>query len=83
MDEFLKQLIENSIEIPKERRNKILQMMEWNIRKSIRTCKHDIMTVLIEEANKNSTIYEAVVLINQIYENEDEEKTNRSLGTER
>lgn len=77
MDEFLKELIESSTEISLEKRNQILQLIDWNIRKSVRSCKHDIMTKLIEAANKNSTIYEAVVKINKLYENEEtEKKTN-------
>ena len=77
MDEFLKQLIESSTEISLEKRNQILQLIDWNIRKSVRSCKHDIMTKLIEQANNNSTIYDAVVQINKLYEDEEaEKKTN-------
>lgn len=82
MDEFLKQLIENSFELSKEKRNQILQLIEWDLRKTVRKSKHDIMTLLINEASKNATIYDAVVKINQLYENEENEKTNGSLGTE-
>jgi hypothetical protein len=77
MDEFLKQLIESSTEISLEKRTQILQLIDWNIRKSIRSCKHDIMAKLIDQANKNSTIYDAVVQINKLYEDEEtEKKTN-------
>ena len=82
MDEFLKELIESSTEIPKEKRIQIQQLIEFKIRKSVRKCKNDIMTLLIDQANKNATIYEAVVLINQLYENEENEKTNGGLGSE-
>jgi hypothetical protein len=41
------------------------------------------MAILVEYANKNLSIYDAVVKINQLYQDEKtEEKTNGSLGSE-
>ena len=83
MDEFLESLIQNLTDIPKEKRKEIQQLFEWNIKKEIRNCKRDIMTILVEHANKNLSIYDAVVKIDQLYQDEKtEEKTNGSLGSE-
>jgi endonuclease III-like uncharacterized protein len=83
MDDFLELLIDNLTDIPKEKRKEIKRLLESNIKREIRNCKRDIMAVLVEHANKNLSIYDSVVKINQLYEDEKtEEKTNGSLGSE-
>ena len=82
MDEFLEELIESCTEIPKDKRKEIQKLISINIRNSVRNCKYDIMTLLINQANKNATIYDAVVLINKLYEDEEtQKKTNGSMGS--
>lgn len=77
MDESLEELVQSLIEIPKDQRTEILKLIKWNINKELKDCKRQIMATLVESANNNLTIYEAVVKIDNLFNNETtEKKTN-------
>jgi len=75
MDESLEELIQSLTEIPKDKKKEIIRLINWNINKNVKDCKRQIMATLVEHANDNLTIYEAVVKIDNLYQDEKTEET--------